>query len=171
MHDPIWFNSFRWLPSVEHESFLDSDFFVTISGWNHRFICTGRFPITRSSSSVRSSSVWIFPITWTEEVPLLFSEQSLLCKNLDKNQEKWSEKNKRKQYGSDRFGFGLVYREVPMDRVCRDRRRLWWRLVKEKSLLCVWGSGSRVLRRLGGIGIREEGLAAAADHRKNRCSP
>lgn len=67
-----------------------------------------------------------------------------------------------------------MYLEAPMDRTCRDRPRLLWRLGVELRWPSSLGSEPRAPRRWGGIGSPGVGSAdavIAGTRRRSRCSP
>lgn len=76
MHDPVSFDSLGRSTFVKDESFLDTH--VTRTAENC-FVCAGRLPITGNSCSVWPDSVWILPVSRTEEIPLIFSKLCFLC--------------------------------------------------------------------------------------------
>lgn len=78
IHDPLRLNSFRRRTGIKDQSFLDS-YPPRPTRVYDRLVRSGRLPVTRRRRSVRPRSFRVLPLSRGEEVPLIFSKQSLVC--------------------------------------------------------------------------------------------
>lgn len=79
VHDPIRFVALGSFPSVEHQSLLDT-YWLWMAD---RLVGPGRLPVPGSGGPVRPRAIWVLSVPWREEVPLLFTVQSLACSQSD----------------------------------------------------------------------------------------
>lgn len=160
VHDPIRFVALGSFPSVEHQSLLDT-YWLWMAD---RLVGPGRLPVPGSGGPVRPRAIWVLSVPWREEIPLLFTVQSLACNQSDQynntSESEWGiEHTKGREWSRepnhpamDREGCWTVlvwdlrgvrsmqYQEAPKDRACRGRSRLWSgrRSVARRT----WGRGS-----------------------------
>lgn len=74
--NPVRFASIRWLACIENQWFFKSNCFTIALDW---YINTCCFPISTSSSPVRTTAFLIFPLSWCKEVPLWFLNTFIFC--------------------------------------------------------------------------------------------
>ena len=68
VHDPIRLLATWWLPEIENQCLLDPNKLAFVLDF---LIGSCGLPIPVTSRSVRSVSIWIFSISWCEEVPIV----------------------------------------------------------------------------------------------------
>lgn len=76
VHDPIGLDPLGRAALVKNKGFLDTHVFgAAVDG----FVGASGLPIARYSGSIRADAVRVLPVPRGEEVPLFFSELSLVC--------------------------------------------------------------------------------------------
>ncbi len=82
MHYPIGFHTFWCSAFVENQSFLDPNLANSTHSCINWLVCSCSFPVPRSCSSIWPCTIGIFPVSWTEKIPLSFSENCFPCCNI-----------------------------------------------------------------------------------------
>ncbi|WVZ23363.1 hypothetical protein V8G54_001907 [Vigna mungo] len=91
-------------------------------------VCASGLPIPRHCCSVRPHPVWVLSVSWTKEIPFIFSKLCFIWIPRDVHKKKMEQgKNlerdivvqqvEKKAVVSD----VTIYLAIPMDQTCRDR--------------------------------------------------
>ena len=125
VHNPVSLDASGSFSGVENQSLLNPQRLRL----SDRLIGSGSLPVSRSRRAVRPRSVRILPIPRREEIPLLLSVQSLLCKIHDSTTRSDTKTNtqiiidsihRSIRFDSIRLDW-IAYVEAPRDQTCRDR--------------------------------------------------
>lgn len=76
MHDPIGLNALWWLALVKNKSFFHPNILRPAINC---LVCPCGLPITWHSCSIRPNPIWVLPVSWGKEIPLIFPKLCLVC--------------------------------------------------------------------------------------------